>query len=396
MGGRIIIFLKNEDNDNSNISLNHFYEFQAQENEFDVHKSCQLSKSIRALDIVSSNDDNIDILSSNYRNIKYDRIQTNSKEYIYDTTEDSSYISCEVLIPRIKMINYKKKHFTKREYKHAHCFEINSVMSNKFNKNNFISSDDYKILLWDINFNKEVYNIVNIDDISNDEDNPEKITVSKLSNYNPYLLAFGTDFGNLFLCDLRVSSNVISNSLKFNDETSPFIKTIFSKYLTKVHDLDFINGKNEYSLVSRHYLSLNTWDSRNLKAPVNRIMLYEPLINKLSYLYQKNFMNDKFTISIDNKGQKVVTGGYNNLVHVIDLDQMLNTQILIDESDQMKNSNAIRKINSKGSCFYKKDDPTSQNLNFDKKILNQSFSSNEYILISALNCIYTFTGKIKL
>ena len=125
-------------------------------------------------------------------------------------------------------------------------------------------------------------------------------------------------------------------------------------------------------------------------------MLYEPLINKLSYLYQKNFLNDKFSLSLDKKGKNVVTGGYNNIIHIIDLDQMLNTQIIIEETNEnFKTKNVIRKINRKGCCFYKKDDSSIQNINFDKKILHQKFSPNEnYIVLTALNCIYTFTGKL--
>jgi hypothetical protein len=396
--GQITVYRKN-DEINEEPTLEHFYQYQAQEKEFDFHKSCELSKAVRAFDIVHSDDDHIDILSSNYRNIKYDRIKVNSKFYEYDTDTDSTLFTLEEhYIPKVKSVNLKKKHKTKRRYKLAHTYEINSLISNYYNKHNFVSSDESRIMLWDVNVDKEVYNIVCLEDFENEDDKLEKISVTKLNQKDPNMLSFGTNLGNMFLSDLRVSYNLFANSLKFNDETSPFLKTVFSEKLTKVHDLDFFNENNENTMISRHYLSLNTWDKRNLKVPTNRFMLYEPIISKLSYLYGNNLMNDKFSLSLDNSGKTVLTGGYNNMFHLIDIEQRLNTQIVIDESNiKLMNKNTVRKINRKGSCFYKKDDPSISNINFNQKILHQRFSQRDnekFIALTALNCIYCYKGKI--
>ena len=84
------------------------------------------------------------------------------------------------------------------------------------------------------------------------------------------------------------------------------------------------------------------------------------------------------------------------MFHIIDIDQKLNTQIVIDESNQkIMNTNVIRKINPKGSCYYKKDDPALHNINFDKKILHQAYSpAGNMILLIVLNCIYAYSGSI--
>jgi hypothetical protein len=397
--GQITVYRKNDDLNDEQPSLELFYKYQAQEKEFDFHKSCELSKAVRAFDIVHSDDDHIDILSSNYRNIKYDRIKVNSKSYEYDTDSDATLFSSEEhYIPKVKSVNFKKKHKTKRQFKLAHSFEINSIISNNYNKHNFVSSDEARIMLWDVNVDKEVYNIVNLEDYEKEDENIEKITVTKLSNKDPNMLCFGTDLGNIFLSDLRASYNIFENSAKFSDNTSPFLKTVFYDKLTRVHDLDFFNENNENTLISRHFLSLNTWDKRNLKCPTNRFMLYEPIISKLSYLYGNNLMNEKFSLSLDNSGKNVLTGGYNNMFHLIDLEQRLNTQIVIDETNtKLMNKNTIRKINPKGSCFYKKDDASLSNINFNQKILHQRFSQRDnekFIALTALNCIYTYKGKI--
>ena len=113
-------------------------------------------------------------------------------------------------------------------------------------------------------------------------------------------------------------------------------------------------------------------------------------------LYQNNYLNDKFSISTDSNGKYIITGGYNNMFHVLDIEQRLNTQIAIDEmNEKLSNTNVIRKINSKGSCFYKKDDPNLSKINFDKKILHQVYSPVEnYSIMVIYNCLYTYTGSI--
>jgi len=153
---------------------------------------------------------------------------------------------------------------------------------------------------------------------------------------------------------------------------------------------------NDNMVTTRHYLSLNYWDLRNLGSPSNKFLLYEPIITKLSYLYQNNYMSDKFSLSSDPTGKVIITGGYNNMFHIIDADQKLNTQIIIDENNEkIMNTNVIRKINSKGSCFYKKDDPSLTNINFDKRILYQTYSPVEnFCHLILLNCIYSYTGAL--
>lgn len=55
--------------------LEYYYEFPAQEKDFDAYKSMEYSEEIKALEIMpSSNYNKIDILTAGYRTIKLDRI----------------------------------------------------------------------------------------------------------------------------------------------------------------------------------------------------------------------------------------------------------------------------------------------------------------------------------
>jgi serine/threonine-protein phosphatase 2A regulatory subunit B len=386
-GGRVILF-KTSDTKGKHQKLDYHYEFAAQEKDFDVHKSIEYNEEVRALQVLSStNREKIDILTAGYRTIKYDRVYNHkTKNYESNYSSDRS-----IVVPKVSNIKSEIKHKTKKVIK-THCTEINSLSENKINRENFISSDDYRIYLWDMNVLSEVFNLVDIDP-SMEIENPEKISKSITCEYNPHLFAYGTNKGNIRICDMRTSSDQLTFTKNFLDETSNLNKTIFANSLLSVHDLTF-SLSNSYTFATRHFLSVNLWDLRKQNEPSGKFLIYEPVINKLSYLYQNNYLNDKFSLSNDANGKYLLTGGYNNMFHIIDIEQRLNTQIVIDDTNEkLMNTNVIRKINSKGSCFYKKDDPSLNNLNFDKKILHQAYSPvDNFALMTVYNCIYSYYG----
>jgi serine/threonine-protein phosphatase 2A regulatory subunit B len=386
-GGRVIVFRK-LDSKNKQPKLDYYYEFAAQEKEFDVHKSIEYSEEVRAMQVLStSNKNKLDILTAGYRTIRLDRIYQ-EKVRTFEAAEGKN-----LSVPRVSHCRTETKHKTKKTFR-THCSEINSLSENKITKENFISSDEFKIYLWDMNVPSEVFNIVDIDPVI-EVDNPETITKSVVCEYNPHLFAYGTNKGNLKICDTRTSSDQLSFSTNFYDENSNLNKTIFANSLLSVHDIN-MSLSNSYSFATRHFLSVNLWDIRKQTEPSTKFLVYEPVINKLSYLYQNNYLNDKFSLSVDGLGKYILTGGYNNMFHVIDINQRLNTQIVIDDfNEKLMNTNVIRKINSKGSCFYKKDDPSLSNINFNKKILHQVFSPVEnFSLMIVYNCIYSYAGSI--
>jgi WD40 repeat protein len=160
-GGRLIIFRKNANTKVKNPKLAYHYEYAAHEKEFDRHKSCEYSEGIRAFTILENqNINNIDILSAGFRNIKLDRVY-NSRSCVFDT-DLAQPTSSNITIPKLKETNYEVRHKTKAEYK-AHNNEIRSITNNKLFTNNFISADEYKVYLWDMNSTKEVYNPVDLE-----------------------------------------------------------------------------------------------------------------------------------------------------------------------------------------------------------------------------------------
>ena len=386
-GGRVIIF-KKTDSKKGTPKLEYYYEFPAQEKDFDAYKSIEYSEEIKALEIMpSSNYNKIDILTAGYRTIKLDRIYQDQIAK-YDKKDKDN------LIPKFISSKPEIKNTKKKLFLSNNSSEINSLSVNKENSNNFITSDEYKVYLWDINCSQsDLYTPVDIEP-NIESATAERITKSIYIDYNPHIFIYGTSNGNIRVCDLRTSSEQLKFETNFKDEKSDMNSAIANSLLS-VHDISTVLC-DKYSFATRHYFSINLWDMRKQNDPICKFLTYEPIINKLSYLYQNNYINDKFSLSTDNTGKFILTGGYNNMFHVIDTEQRLNTQIVIDDTNEKTmNTNVIRKINAKGSCFYKKDDQSINNINFDKKITHQVYSPVEnYSLLILYNCIYSYSGRI--
>ena len=386
-GGRVIIF-KKTDSKKGTPKLEYYYEFPAQEKDFDAYKSIEYSEEIKALEIMpSSNYNKIDILTAGYRTIKLDRIYQDQIAK-YDKKDKDN------LIPKFISSKPEIKNTKKKLFLSNNSSEINSLSVNKENSNNFITSDEYKVYLWDINCSQsDLYTPVDIEP-NIESTTAERITKSIYIDYNPHIFIYGTSNGNIRVCDLRPSSEQLKFETNFKDEKSDMNSAIANSLLS-VHDISTVLC-DKYSFATRHYFSINLWDMRKQNDPICKFLTYEPIINKLSYLYQNNYINDKFSLSTDNTGKFILTGGYNNMFHVIDTEQRLNTQIVIDDTNEKTmNTNVIRKINAKGSCFYKKDDQSINNINFDKKITHQVYSPVEnYSLLILYNCIYSYSGRI--
>jgi serine/threonine-protein phosphatase 2A regulatory subunit B len=424
-GGRIILFKKqNYDSPKKHAKLQYFYEFSAYDKDFDVHKSTEYSETVRAMCVLPMQyNDKIDILSCGYRSIKLHRVYNSKtksftekggagKEKLENTgnkitngKNGQHNHTHELKVPKLRSIKSEIKSKCKKNILLMNSNEINSLSYNKFFTNQFICSDENKVLLWDLNHTNDTFCLIDLEEKYSEntsEDYQEKITKSVICEFDPHMISFGTNCGNIRLCDTRTNSDCVKYATNFIDEflnitNSSFnlTKTVFSSQIMSVHDLNF-NLNSENLFASRHYLSVNIWDRRNNKVPVNRFLVYEPIINKLSYLYLNNYiMTDKFSLSADKSGKFIMTGGYNNMFHIFDVDQRLNTQITLDSTNEkIMNTNIIRKINSKGSCYYKKDDPAYENINYNNKITKLCYSPVEnYIVMSVQNCMFTYNGN---
>jgi serine/threonine-protein phosphatase 2A regulatory subunit B len=397
-GGRIIIFKK--DGNGHHNKLSYFFEYSAFEKDFDVHKSTEYSEIVRSVDILPYiYNDKIDILSCGYRTIKLHRVHNKKIKFFSNEKGGSGCLK----VPKLKTTKDEVSSKLRRTITLTNSSELNNISVNRTVPNQFIACSDTKVSLFDLEHTNTAFELFDLEN-QNEEDTSsvsESITVSKVNKYNPNVFGLGTTFGNIKVCDFRTTSDYMKVNTSYLDEFNNILKsgfnlskTLFSYQIMSVHDLEFVS---EYMLATRHYLSLNIWDIRMDNSPMNKFLVYEPVIPRLSYLYKNNFLqNDKFQISVSNDGNYILTGDYNNMFHVFDVKQRLNTQCTLDESSERNsNTNIIRKINSKGSCYYKKDDPSYTNIDFESKIFKHCYSPSEnWIILAQQNCLYSYSGSL--
>jgi len=176
-----------------------------------------------------------------------------------------------------------------------------------------VSSDDLRINLWNVEVNKEVFEIVDIKP-ENMELLSEIITFSSLHPRNCNLLTFGTNKGLVKLCDFRQKA-LCSQFNRYEDVNSD-IGGFFKEVINNVTYVDF--SPNGQFIVSRDYLTMKIWDTRTEKSPLRVIKFQDHLISKLCDLYENERLFDKFDCAWDWNSSQLLTGSYNSAIYISD------------------------------------------------------------------------------
>jgi serine/threonine-protein phosphatase 2A regulatory subunit B len=134
-------------------------EFQSHETTFDPLNSTQIPEKINAIEWINMHGSTPALLSANDRLIKLWKI---------DLKKEKKYESCKkllqkgkLMIPRSKVVNESVEGICKLHFKGAHEFHINSLNLNSDGET-FLSSDDLRINIWNLNDTKTVYNILDV------------------------------------------------------------------------------------------------------------------------------------------------------------------------------------------------------------------------------------------
>jgi serine/threonine-protein phosphatase 2A regulatory subunit B len=108
------------------------------------------------------------------------------------------------MLPRSKVINESWEGRCKQFYRNAHEYHINSLCLSTDGEH-FLSADDLRLNLWNIEQPKEVYNLLDMKPKSIDELD-EVISHAEFSHNNPSIFLYTTTKGFLHICDIRESS----------------------------------------------------------------------------------------------------------------------------------------------------------------------------------------------
>ncbi|KAB1218448.1 Serine/threonine protein phosphatase 2A 55 kDa regulatory subunit B beta isoform [Morella rubra] len=216
----------------------------------------------------------------------------------------------------------------------------------------FISADDLRINLWNLEISNQSFNIVDVKP-ANMEDLTEVITSAEFHPTHCNMLAYSSSKGSIRLIDLRQSALCDSHAKLFEEQEAPGSRSFFTEIIASISDIKF--GKNGRYILSRDYMTLKgesiatveiyarnktkaflcdeyvigsssislrissswmLWDINMDSGPVSTFQVHEYLRPKLCDLYENDSIFDKFECCLSGDGLRVATGSYSNLFRV--------------------------------------------------------------------------------
>ena len=320
-----------------------FYtEFQSHEPEFDCLKSLEIEEKVNGIQWSKRNASGLFLLATNDKTIKFWKVydkkikrvshsggnnsnNNNHHSYHHHSGKGRGEFVTPTLsqsqlhVPRLTHSQTITTAAPKRIYANAHGYHINSISINS-DQQTFISADDLRINLWDLDRANESFNIVDIKP-SNIEELTEVITTATFSPHHCHLLAYATSRGSIRLVDLREQALCDSHSRQFEQEEDVSTKSFFSEITASIADVKFAGSEGRY-VVSRDYLTVKVWDVHMESRPVYVINVHDYLKVHLGDLYENDCIFDEFDCSIASSGTRGITGSYNNHFVLWSIDEM--------------------------------------------------------------------------
>ncbi|GAB2293403.1 Serine/threonine protein phosphatase 2A 55 kDa regulatory subunit B beta isoform [Dionaea muscipula] len=306
-------------------------EFQSHEPEFDYLKSLEIEEKINKIRWCQTANSALFLLSTNDKTIKFWKVHEKKVKKITDMNVDRAKtmgngsihrLSNDFLFPpegipslRLPVVTSYETSLVarcRRVYAHAHDYHINSI-SNNSDGETFISADDLRINLWNLEISNQSFNIVDVKP-QNMEDLTEVITSSEFHPTHCHMLAYSSSKGSIRLIDLRQSALCDGHAQLFEEPEAPASRSFFTEIIASISDIKF--AKDGRHILSRDYMTLKLWDINMDSGPVATYQVHEYLRPKLCDLYENDSIFDKFECCLSGDGQRVATGSYSNLFRV--------------------------------------------------------------------------------
>ena len=212
----------------------------------------------------------------------------------------------------------------RRIFQNAHQYHINSVSVNSDGES-YLSSDDLRINMWNLEITNQSFNIVDIKP-DNMEELTEVITSASFHPKQCNLFMYSSSRGCIKLGDMRQRALCDEHHKLFEVTEDTADRSFFSEIIASISDVQF-SGENGRYIVSRDYLSLKIWDIHMESRPIKTIPIHEHLRSKLCDLYENDCIFDKFETSVSGTGDYYMTGSYNSAFHIYDHNGKSDTRI---------------------------------------------------------------------
>ena len=377
--GRLIVFEKGQVKKSRKGYLEFAYltELQSHLHDFDVLKSQDIDEHINSIQWLKREGHNMFLLSTNDKTVKLWKIgEKRIKKSL--PFENKMGLKREALgMPHLVDIDKGYTPSLKRTFPNLHTYTINTVSAVP-NGENFITSDDVGIYLWNLERPERVLKLFELNHKRQDE-MQKLITCCDFHPSNDFSFAFSTSDGVLSLCDLRVSKRFERSAKR--SKPVEMVNNFFTPFLKNISSVKFTpDGK---FLVARDYLSVKTWDVRNLDRPFRVTNLYEPLKSRLCDLFDKDHVYDKFKVSTSACSSHFATGLYNNRFHIADIGGERNLQFELNfQRKTVSNQIPDNYFETLGANF-----------DFNKKVLLTAWHPQaSCVAIASLNCLFFYNA----
>ncbi|XP_059640257.1 serine/threonine protein phosphatase 2A 55 kDa regulatory subunit B beta isoform-like isoform X2 [Cornus florida] len=301
-------------------------EFQSHEPEFDYLKSLEIEEKINKLRWRDTPNGSVFILSTNNKTIKLWKIKEHKVKKVKEMDLNPFVCSENTLLAEGSFVSGQHKpsltngyclewtekmdnrispsheDLTKipntgdaararcrKVYAHAHDFNINSI-SNNSDGETFVSADDLRINLWNLEVSDQCFNIIDMKPLNMD-DLTEVITSAEFHPLHCNLLAYSSSRGFIRLVDMRQSAVCDHSARILQDGECRGSKSFFTEIIASISDIKFATDGRH--ILSRDYMNL-----------------------KFSDLYNTDAIFDKFDCCVSGDGLDFATGSYSNLLHI--------------------------------------------------------------------------------
>ncbi|CDZ97234.1 protein phosphatase 2a regulatory b subunit [Phaffia rhodozyma] len=399
-GGRVVLFERNEQKKGCEYKF--YTEFQSHEPEFDYLKSLEIEEKINRIKWCKRQNSAHFLLSTNDKTIKLWKVFEKSIKVVAENNLSSDHFinapitstsgnphitsASSLTLPRLAHHDSIVAAVPRKVYANAHSYHVNSISINS-DQETYISADDLRINLWNLNISDQSFNIVDIKP-TNMEELTEVITAAEFHPLSCNLFMYSSSKGTIKLADMRQAALCDSHAKQYEEEEDPANKSFFSEIISSISDVKF--SKDGRFILSRDYLTLKIWDVKMENKPVKTINIHDHLRGKLCDLYENDCIFDKFECTFSGDGQSVLTGSYHNYFKIYDVDSSSDILLQADKS-----AFKAKKIGGvKGGAKGKSGAMETNGIDFNKKILHGSWHPKENtIAIAATNNLFLYSTQ---
>ncbi|CCC68531.1 hypothetical protein NCAS_0B04470 [Naumovozyma castellii] len=343
-GGRVVLFERNKANKHCEYKF--LTEFQSHDAEFDYLKSLEIEEKINQIKWLRPTQRSHFLLSTNDKTIKLWKVYEKNIKLVSENNLDTTTTSTKNL-PSLSLQNLKLPQLSqhdkiiaaapKRIYSNAHTYHINSISTNS-DQETFISADDLRINLWNLDIPDQSFNIVDIKP-TNMEELTEVITSAVFHPQDCNLFMYSSSKGTIKLCDMRQNALCDYKTKTFEEYMDPISHNFFTEITSSISDVKF--SPNGRYIASRDYLTVKIWDINMDNKPIKTINVHDQLKERLSDTYENDAIFDKFEVNFSGDSTSIMTGSYNNnfmiYPNVINTDANDTTGIVKTFSQDSKN-----------------------------------------------------------